>query len=282
MGHAGSTRTRRLENAPPKLNEAALARTDRPSDVANSTAALIGLGGLFLLLAGTAAIGWTRFRRYDDQRLDEILNPEGKLPTHLDPKAKDMEDEARGQASAHEPTAGRLGSQRRKRRRRDRQEAAAGRPRPPVRRGEGQHERRGAGGAQEEADGRSAGPPGPAQAALPTFDPTDPAAAALPRQRPRQPAAKSRPDGGTRRAEASLQKARRWLRRKAPDCAGGRPAGRGRHERPPRPSSRRTRSRPPRRTEQPAAEHGPPSRPTANGSRPPQAVPPIPAPHVNG
>ena len=87
------------ENTPPKLNDAALARTDRPSDVANSTAALIGLAGLFLLLAGTGAIGWTRFRRYDDQRLEEILNPEGKLPTHLDPKAKDMATEAAPQAS---------------------------------------------------------------------------------------------------------------------------------------------------------------------------------------
>ena len=80
----------KAENTPPKLDEAALARTDRPADVANSTAALIGLGGIFLLLAGSGAIGWTRFRRYDDLRLEEILNPEGKLPTHLDPKAKDM------------------------------------------------------------------------------------------------------------------------------------------------------------------------------------------------
>ena len=80
----------KAENTAPKLDDAALARTDRPADVANSTAALIGLGGIFLLLAGIGAIGWTRFRRYDDLRLEEILNPEGKLPTHLDPEAKDM------------------------------------------------------------------------------------------------------------------------------------------------------------------------------------------------
>jgi hypothetical protein len=78
------------DNKPVKLNKSILARTDQPSDVANSTAALIGLAGIFLLLAGTGAIAWTRFRRFDDQRLDEIMNPEGNLPTHLDPKAGDM------------------------------------------------------------------------------------------------------------------------------------------------------------------------------------------------
>ena len=81
-------------DAPFEATKGALARTELPSDPANSTAALLGLVGLFLLLVGIATIGWTRFRRYDDQRLDEILNPEGKLPTHLDPKAKDAVDES--------------------------------------------------------------------------------------------------------------------------------------------------------------------------------------------
>ena len=96
----------RGDNTPPKLGEAALARTDRPADVANSTAALVGLAGIFLLLAGTGAIGWTRFRRYDDERLEEILNPEGKLPTHLDPKAKDMANEAAPKRARIIPLAG--------------------------------------------------------------------------------------------------------------------------------------------------------------------------------
>jgi hypothetical protein len=78
------------ENVPLKLNAAALG-ADRPSEVANSTAALIALGGVFLLLVGSSAIAWTRFRRYDDERLHELENPEGKLPTHLDPNAADMQ-----------------------------------------------------------------------------------------------------------------------------------------------------------------------------------------------
>jgi hypothetical protein len=78
------------ENRPPKVNNASLARTDLPSEEANSTAALLGLAGFFLVLAGIAAISWTKFRRYDDERLADILNPEGKLPTHLDPKAGDV------------------------------------------------------------------------------------------------------------------------------------------------------------------------------------------------
>src|SRR5688572_15840517 len=82
------------QSEPPlEATKGALARTELPSDSANSTAALLGLAGLFFVLVGIATIGWTRFRRYDDQRLDEILNPEGKLPTHLDPKAKDAVDE---------------------------------------------------------------------------------------------------------------------------------------------------------------------------------------------
>jgi len=83
----------RAENAPPKLRQGALARAEQPSEVANSTAALVGLAGIFLLFSGVGAIGWNRFRRYDNERLEEVENPEGKLPTHLDPKAKDMTEE---------------------------------------------------------------------------------------------------------------------------------------------------------------------------------------------
>jgi hypothetical protein len=78
------------DDAPLKLNKASLARTEQPSEIANSTAALIGLGGIFLLMVGGGAIGWSRFRRYDDDRLQVLENPDGKLPTHLDPKANDM------------------------------------------------------------------------------------------------------------------------------------------------------------------------------------------------
>ena len=84
----------KASDPPLEATKGALARTELPSDPANSTAALLGLAGFFFLLVGIATIGWTRFRRYDEQRLDEILNPEGKLPTHLDPKAKDAVDES--------------------------------------------------------------------------------------------------------------------------------------------------------------------------------------------
>jgi hypothetical protein len=77
-------------NAPLKLNAASLGG-ERPSEVANSTAALIGLGGVFLLLLGSGAMAWNRFRRYDDEKLTEIENPDGKLPTHLDPNAPDVQ-----------------------------------------------------------------------------------------------------------------------------------------------------------------------------------------------
>jgi hypothetical protein len=63
---------------------------DRKTEDANSTAALVGLAGLFILVSGIAALCWTRFRRYDDEQLSTLLNPEGKLPALLDDKAIDL------------------------------------------------------------------------------------------------------------------------------------------------------------------------------------------------
>jgi hypothetical protein len=80
----------RAENPPLKLGQNAIARVEQPSETANSTEALIGLGGVFLLLGGTVLMAWNRFRRYDNERLHEIENPDGKLPSHLDPKAEDL------------------------------------------------------------------------------------------------------------------------------------------------------------------------------------------------
>lgn len=185
------------ENTTPKLDDAALARTDRPADVANSTAALIALGGIFLLLAGTGAIGWTRFRRYDDRRLEEILNPEGKLPTHLDPKAKDMGGDV---ALAQAP----------------RVKAAGGRPGKAERRGVLAHlsDEERASMSEEELEAlrtklkkarrRSR------KSVLPSFDPTDPAAAAAAAAaadaaagKEEQGAAPAKPDGSPSPAEAT-------------------------------------------------------------------------------
>ena len=63
---------------------------DRRTEDANSTAALVGLGGLFVLVSGIAALAWMRFRRHDDEELAALLNPEGKLPSLLDDKAIDL------------------------------------------------------------------------------------------------------------------------------------------------------------------------------------------------
>jgi len=239
----------KLENAPPKLNDAALARTDRPSDPANSTAALVGLGGIFLLLAGTVAIGWTRFRRYDDQRLDEILNPEGKLPTHLDPEAKDTK--------AKDTTAKDVGKK----------------PRKPGRKPLPGTPRRGGGGvladlsdeqkasmSDEELDElraqfkkeRKAARKKRRKAVLPTFDPTDPAAAAA----------------AAAGAAAAASGAEEQVDPTAADATSATPA---KPADPPPPAEA---------TERPAAEQ--PGHTVPNGKPPPQAVPPIPVPHVNG
>ena len=77
----------RSSEAPPQPPRDPL---DRKTEDANSTAALIGLAGLFILVSGIASLAWTRFRRYDDEQLSALLNPEGKLPALLDDKAADL------------------------------------------------------------------------------------------------------------------------------------------------------------------------------------------------
>jgi len=77
----------RSSEAPP---QPALDPLDRKTEDANSTAALIGLAGLFILVSGIASLAWTRFRRYDDEQLATLLNPDGKLPSLLDDKAADL------------------------------------------------------------------------------------------------------------------------------------------------------------------------------------------------
>ncbi len=77
----------RSSEAPPQPARDPL---DRKTEDANSTAALIGLAGLFILVSGIASLAWTRFRRYDDEQLSALLNPEGKLPALLDDKAADL------------------------------------------------------------------------------------------------------------------------------------------------------------------------------------------------
>jgi hypothetical protein len=259
----------KLENVAPKLNDAALARIDRPSDLANSTAALIGLGGLFLLLAGIGAMGWTRFRRYDDRRLDEILNPEGKLPTHLDPEAKDMGKEAGAAKPAFKPPppvrVGPLAEKKKKKKKgkqgvlahlSDEEKASMSEEELEALTAQFKKERRKARKARRKA-------------VLPTFDPTDAAAAAA-----AAAAGVAGAEAGGAKAErgprpkvkADRQEGRRFLRRKARAT-----------EKPGAEATEKPKAEPP---EKPKAE--PPGHTMPNGKPPPQAVPPIPAPHVNG
>jgi hypothetical protein len=86
---AADNYARQSEEAP-QPNAAGLKPGDRKTEDANSNAALLGLGGLFILIGGISAIAWTRFRRYDDERLAELLNPDGKLPKMLDENAADL------------------------------------------------------------------------------------------------------------------------------------------------------------------------------------------------
>jgi hypothetical protein len=260
------------ENVPPTFNNA-LARTDRPSDPANSTAALVGLGGLFLLLAGTGAIGWTRFRRYDDQRLDEILNPEGKLPTHLDAEAKDM---------GKKKKARKLGP--RKLRRKAPLPAAA-----PGSGGRGVlahlSDEQKASMSEEELNElteqyrkeRKAARRALRRAVLPTFDPTDAAAAAAGAAGAGAASGKEEQGGDDSKGRANPQKVRRWLRRKARPPGAGLTATDAASAPPVKPVDLPPPAEP---TEQPAAEQ--PGHTVPNGRPPSQAVPPIPAPHVDG
>lgn len=73
---------------------------DRATENANSTAALVGLLGLFVVLGGLSSIAWTKFRRYDDEQLATLLNPDGKLPAMLDDQAVDLGDAGMVGASA--------------------------------------------------------------------------------------------------------------------------------------------------------------------------------------
>jgi hypothetical protein len=271
------------ENASPTLNNPALARADRPSEIARSTEALVGLGGIFLLLAGTVAIGWTRFRRYDDRRLDEILNPEGKLPTHLDPKAKDMGEEKeapkRGRKAPPLPAAAPL---------------SAAQLRNPVKGGRGRgvlahlSDEEKASMSEEELEAlrqeyrreRRKIRRAKRKAVLPTFDPTDAAAVAA-----AAAAGVAGAEAGVAKAEkgprpkvkAKPQKERRWLRRKAPLPADSSTPADAASATPAKPVD----SPPPADTTQkPVAEQ--PDHAVPNGKPPPQAIPPITAPHVNG
>ena len=96
--------------AKPEQPPASTDPSDRSTEQANSTAALVGLVGLFVLLGGLSAVAWTRFRRYDDEQLSTLLNPDGKLPSMLDDSAVDLG--AGGMVGAHsksKDTAGGLG-----------------------------------------------------------------------------------------------------------------------------------------------------------------------------
>jgi hypothetical protein len=66
----------------------------------------VGLGGFFILIGGLSAMAWTRFRRYDDEQLATLINPEGKLPSMLDDQAVDLGDTGMEGAAAHEKVSG--------------------------------------------------------------------------------------------------------------------------------------------------------------------------------
>ena len=71
----------------------AIPRLERKTEKANSNVALFGLGGVFILIGGISAIAWTRFRRYDDAQLAQLLSTDGKiekLPSMLDDSAVDL------------------------------------------------------------------------------------------------------------------------------------------------------------------------------------------------
>jgi hypothetical protein len=83
----------RSEEKAPQPAANAIPRLERKTDKANSNAALFGLGGVFILIGGISAIAWTRFRRYDDAQLAQLLSSTGKiekLPSMLDDSAVDL------------------------------------------------------------------------------------------------------------------------------------------------------------------------------------------------
>jgi hypothetical protein len=244
----------KLENDPPKLNPAQLARTEQPSDPANSTAALVGLGGIFLLLCGIGAIGWTKFRRYDDERLAVILNPDGKLPESLaglddEEKARVKRARKRGRRKAPLPTFDPTASGA------DAAAAASAPGRTPAAAAAAEkHASAGAGDeAQPKEQAKRLRRRLRRKAPLPASDPTASgaetvAAAAAGNSGKDKQASEDGSDEA--RAKERRKKARRRLRRKAPLP-----------------------------TFDPTA---PPVPEVSNGKPPPAAVPPSAAPHANG
>ena len=79
----------RVSERPPKP-PLSVDPSDRKVEDANSSEALLGLLGLFILVGGITAVSWARFRRHDDTELAALLNPEGKLPNILDDQAVDL------------------------------------------------------------------------------------------------------------------------------------------------------------------------------------------------
>jgi hypothetical protein len=74
-----------------------VARRDKPVQKAKSSAALVGLGGLFLLVAFCTIGGLWILKRRDDYSLEEAL---GKLPQHLEEGSPDLQpDDEPGTAS---------------------------------------------------------------------------------------------------------------------------------------------------------------------------------------
>ena len=265
----------KLENTPPKLTTP---RSREPTARPSLPTAPLRWSAwrAFLLLAGTGAIGWTRFRRYDDKRLDEILNPEGKLPTHLQPEAKDMAQEAGATKPAIKaPPRVHLGPLSKKKGKQgvlahlsDEEKASMSEEELEELKAQFQKERKRARRAARRAE-------------LPTFDPTDPRCSRCSRcgrsgrrgRRPRQ--GRERRGGLEGQGDPS-----EGAQVAAPQGSARRPTPRQSMPRAPRRQSRWTRPLPAEATEKPVAEQ--PGHMVPNGKPPPQAVPPIPVPHVNG
>ena len=89
VGHAARPVLARVRAGPAAGRSRPIRPTGQTED-ANSTAALLGLLGLFIVIGGISAVAWTRFRRYDDEQLAALINPDGKLPSMLDDQAVDL------------------------------------------------------------------------------------------------------------------------------------------------------------------------------------------------